>query len=708
MEDGLTNADEGYKPDLPALKRMYEESQTLTYDARIQEQKDGDYYDGYQLTREEKRILRGRKQPDNTWNFTRLAVNGTLGVIKQGSTDPRAYPRNPQDEDSADVASKTLQYIADTASFDSTKIDFAKDYLVPGTGAVIVGVDDDLKVTVEPIRREEFFYDPRSRRQDFSDARFMGMAKWQWAADVKAEYPGKATEIDGCFGGSDFLTDDLTEDRPRDGTKAVAWVHKREMRLMVVEIYYREGKTWRRCKFTAGVDLESGESPYLNDKKQPICPIEAQSCYVDRENNRMGIVRDMRGPQDEINKRSAKLLHLLNTRQIQESAPGAGMGDADTARKEAARPDGVLPSGWQVVPQADVVSGQALLLQNAHQAMSRFSPNPAILGREGENQSGRANQVRQQAGMTEQAIIFGGIEEWELRVYRQMWNRARQYWTAPMFIRVTDDEGAPDFIGINQPPSLEGPDGQPQPLEAMPDPNGQPDEQGQVPQLMVQGKPAFQGPDGQPVLGYENSLAELDVDITLDTTPDVANLQAEQFALMTELAKMYGPQEIPFEDLLEVSTMPNKRKVIEKRKARAEQAQEGQEQSPQMQMQMQAAMTELAKLQAEVAKLQAETELTRAKTQTEAVRPELEAAKLEHQERAAETDAHFRGAEMERGDLQHDTDTQFRAAEMQRGDEQRDTDAAFRQAEMEQGDRQFSEGQAAQERLAAMKPPPGQ
>jgi hypothetical protein len=104
--------------------------------------------------------------------------------------------------------------------------------------------------------------------------------------------------------------------------------------------------------------------------------------------------------------------------------------------------------------------------------MERFAPNPAILGRQGENQSGRSNLIRQQAGMTEQAIIFGGIEEWELRVYRQMWNRARQFMTAPDFIRVTDDEGSPEFIGINQPPSMKGPDGEP-----------------------------VMGPDGQPVRG---------------------------------------------------------------------------------------------------------------------------------------------------------------------------------------------------------------
>ncbi|MEA5212586.1 hypothetical protein, partial [Xanthomonas fragariae] len=147
-------------------------------------------------------------------------------------------------------------------------------------------------------------------------------------------------------------------------------------------------------------------------------------------------------------------------------------------RKEAARPDGVLPSGVQIVNQSDKSAGESQLLAEAKSEIERMGPNPAVLGRTGESQSGRANLIRQQAGMTEQAIVFGGIEDWELRIYRQKWNRARQYWTPPMFIRTTDDEGAPDFIGVNQPkgePIMDPATGEPaidpktgEPMEAPP------------------------------------------------------------------------------------------------------------------------------------------------------------------------------------------------------------------------------------------------
>ena len=565
---------EGYKPNLPSLRKMFEEASDLTKTARLESRKDGDYYHGYQWTKEERDALQRRKQPDSVFNRIRPAVNGTLGVLQQGATDPRAYPRNPGDEDAADVASKVLRYVADDNQFDNLKIRVARDYLIGGTGAAIVEVDGEMKVKITDINAEEFFADPRSRREDFADARYLGVAKWQYADDVAARYPESAKGIEDALEGSIGAVDDTFEDRPTDASNTVAWTDRKKRRVMVVEIYHREGDRWFRCVFHSGGVLEAGESGYLNERGVPSCPIEAQSCFVDRENNRYGIVRDMRGPQDEINKRRSKLLHLLNASQIQAVDPSAVEVDSNTARAEAAKPDGVIPFGWQKVPTSDVAAGQAQLLAEAKAEIERMGPNPAILGRQGESSSGRAQLVRQQAGLTEQAVIYAGVEAWELRIYRQIWARVRQFWTAPMFIRVTDDEGAPEFIGVNQ---------------------------------------VEQGFDemGFPVQSMQNQLGQMDVDIMLDSVPDTANVQQEQFETLVELARMYGPQEVPFDDLLMLSAMPGKREVMDKRKGRAEQAGQAQQQMQQMQAQL-----AQAGMQADIENKQADTALKAAKAET--------------------------------------------------------------------------------------------
>jgi hypothetical protein len=330
------------------------------------------------------------------FNRYRKSINGTLGVLDSGATDPRAYGRNPGvDEDAADVVSKALRFVADLNDFHELRLECAYDFLVPGTCAAIVEVDDNDRPTAKQIRWEEHFHDPRSRKKDLSDARYQGVAKWMYADQLTALYPKKSKEIeDALQSGAPIALGDTFEDRPRDSQSN--WIDARRRRLMVVEIYHMDGKGWNRCVFHAGGILEAGPSPYTDEKGKTECPIVAQSCYVDRENNRMGVGRDLRSPQDEFNKRRSKLLHETNNRQMQASPTRWGKWrlatDADLVRKEAARPDGVIPPGWQPVQRTDIWSAQFNLLTLAETELDRQGPNPAILARGATSASGRSNR----------------------------------------------------------------------------------------------------------------------------------------------------------------------------------------------------------------------------------------------------------------------------------------------------------------------------
>jgi hypothetical protein len=140
----------------------------------------------------------------------------------------------------------------------------------------------------------------------------------------------------------------------------------------------------------------------------------------------------------------------------------------------------------------------------------------------------------------------------------------------------------------------------------------------------------------QVVLGYDNSLAELDVDIVLDVTDDTATLAAEEFQTLSELARIYGPQEVPFDDMLELSSLPDKRKLIEKRKARAEAAQQQGGQGQQMQMAgsgrdagnpLKRNRKTADLKEAQTQKTVAETAQIGVATQNEAIRPHVEAVR---------------------------------------------------------------------------------
>jgi hypothetical protein len=546
-------------PDIDRLRRRFDEARTDANESRTKANKDRDYYDGpKQLDSDIRTILKNRGQPPIYTNRVRPAVNGVLGVLESSRMDPRAYPRNPDDEGSADVASKTLRYIADDCHFQDTQQDVAENFLIEGTGAVLVEMEGQ-KIIATQIRWEEFYFDPYSRRADFKDARYMGVAKWKDAAEVRQKWNVRVNEIGDPLAATN-VTGTTWEDRPETG---LGWVDRKRRRVMLVEEYAIEEGQWMRLVYIGTGVLEYGVSPWLDEKGQPCNPIEAVSCYVDRENNRYGMVRDMIPIQDEVNASRSRSLHLMNSRQIQQTDPLAAPVDADTARQEAAKADGIIPAGWQMVPTSDMAQANILRNQEAKSEIERMGPTPAIIGRqETSGASGRARLVSQQAGLTELARPMGRLNGWGLRVYRQFWNRARQFWNDPMWIRVTDNIRAPEFLKVNEPimgPVMQpaaGPDGQPQIDPA----TGQP-------QMMP----------GIGVVGMKNRLAEMDMDIILEMTPDTANLQQEVFSDLKELVAsgidVFDPR---FELMIEMSPLEDKQRILEvlgKKRAEAQQAQ---------------------------------------------------------------------------------------------------------------------------------------
>ena len=618
---------------LSSLKRMLDESRSALEKPRTESLRARDYYDGKQLSTTQRNVLKKRKQPETIRNRIGPAIDGVLGLLEQAKVDPRAYPRNPQDEESADVATKCLQYVADQNRFHKMKLDCADNHLVEGACALIVEADDNGDVKLNQIRFEEFFYDPYARQADYADARYMGVAKWMYARDLARLFPDFETEIYSTINASTVIAGDVTWDDKPDSL--IPWIDKKMKRLMVVEMYHREGQ-WMRSLFCAAGVLQSDVSPYVDDNGEPMNPIEASSCFINRELERYGLAARMISLQDELNARASRGLHLLNSRQLYVNDPDRPPEvDANTARAEAAKADGVLPAGYAVSPTTDMASGNLSVMQEVSQSLDRLAPTPAILGRaDGSSQSGRSRLVLQQAGMTEIARPLGRFEDWENRVYRQIWLRIKQFWTAQKYIRVTDEEGAPEFLQINEPIYARQPLTLPDGSVAVNPETGEP-----MTQVVMQPQ-MVPGPDGRPqvdpmgqpvvqmapvVIGYDNRVADMDMDVVVDTVPDTANLAVEQFQMLSQLAQAYGPEKVPFEVLLELSSLPNKRQV-------KEMLEKGQAVPPEvMQAQAQAMQTEQAERQADIEKTQSETAKNMASIEQDRADTLLEALKLDQQ-----------------------------------------------------------------------------
>jgi len=624
--------DEMEPPNVERLERMFDEARDLTDRARAKQQQCQDYYDNKQLSGEVIKILYDRKQPPVVDNRIAPAIDGILGVIEGAKVDPRAYPRNPEDQGNADVATKLLRFIADISRWQQTKLDCAEDYLKQGLTAAIVEWDGR-QIRVEQIRWETFFYDPKSRKHDFSDAKYLGVAKWMYADEVRQLFPERTRAIGDVCTTRENSADETWEDRPVDQIK---WVDKRRNRVLVVEIYYKHGSEWLRCVFCAAGWLEYGKSPYVNVLTgETRCPIEAQSFKVDRENNRYGPIAAMITMQDEVNARRSRGLHLFNNRQVQNVDLNAPPVDADTVRAEMARADGVVPMGWQAVPTNDMAAGNLQLLAEAKDSLSRMVPVALAQDlREGSASSGRARQVAQQAGLTQFGRGFGRLEDFEERIYRQFWLASQQFITDQMAVRITDNPRAPEFLKVNVP--IMGQVVQQQPIT---DPaTGQPVID------PATGQPAMQMVPGIGQVGVDKQISAMDMDIIIGTTPDTIALEQEVFDSLMELVRggvdPFSPQ---FELLIEMSPLPDKVRILERLKSFREEVQQQQAQAMQQQQEMQARAQQIGEAQAQ-ADIQAKTAnaaLTDAKTMQTRVETEksaldgLLANHLEDQQQAA-------------------------------------------------------------------------
>lgn len=527
---------------LSRVRSMFEEARQTLDHARAQSEIDYDYFHGIQWSASEQAELRRRRQPVVTFNLVRSKVESLCGVEENTQTSPKAWPRTPADENAAKVATDTLRYVTDINRFDKTRVDVLRDMLIGGTGAALIevtpkGEEQRPEITIRRLRWESFLYDPYSRECDFSDARYLGVAQWMDEADILSLYGAEAQEaVEGAIFdaglGAAASREDI-EDRPNWG-----WGDARRRRALVVELFHKESGIWHHTVFTGSGIIRSGISVYRDGDNQPACPIEAVSAYVNRENERYGVVRDMRSPQDEINHRRSKLLHLLNTRQTFRKEGAIATRDPQALRRELNRPDGDVVIAKNAVWGQDVgiidthsmSEGQAQLLEEAKGFLDRLGPNSALLGRDNDiSQSGRAILAQQQAGLAELATLFAAHNDWVLRIYRQIWARARQFWTAPMFIRVTDDFQSPQFIQINEPI-----------LDEM-------------------NQPVLNPQTGQPFM--RNRIAEMGVDLVVDRSPLAMNLQIEEFRTLAELAA--AGIAIPPNVLIMASTLRNKQALLE-------------------------------------------------------------------------------------------------------------------------------------------------
>lgn len=538
--------------DLARLVGWFESWEQSTEEIRKERERERDFYDGKQWTPEEVARLKKRKQPVVTYNRIAPKINSLIGLEESRRQEPRAHPRNtPSDDQSAGAATDALKFVLDRQNWKDTCSAAFKNHAIEGTCGVDVAVEQkpngEYEVTIKHIPWDRHWGDEHCRDLGFETGKYNGQCVWMDLEDAIDKYP-QSREI------LEQASNSTIEGNTYDDTPRTRWVDPKRKRIRIVDCWSKEhGKTYYSC-FTKGGLLERMESPYVDPDGQPDDGYVFHSCFADREGGRYGMVKNWISVQEEINKRRSKGMHLLNSNRVQMER--GAVEDVNKLKRELADPEGVIETRpgmeLKVLDNKEMADAQLALGQEAKQEIDSVGVNAALAGTERRVMSGRALEQRSEQGLNEVGPVFSTFNSFQIRVYRKVWNRIKQFWTAEKWITITEDEKNVRLVGLNVPMTL----GE-QLLDEVRREQG---DEAVTPEMEQQAK---MDPQMQQVVGVRNNVGRLDVDIRIDKAEASASLQGEQFDRLAEIAPNAAnmPPQL-FQALVEASSLRNKEKIM--------------------------------------------------------------------------------------------------------------------------------------------------
>lgn len=622
--------------------------------ARYEMSLDRDFYDGLQWSEEDRQILEARGQVATVFNRIKASLDWIIGSEKRTRVDHKVLPRTDDDVNGADIKTKLLKYLGDVnkSSF-SRSLAFA-DSTISGVGWLEDAIRSDPTEEALYSRYEDWrniWWDHLAVQRDMSDARYVFRSKWTDVDIATAMFPDRATSIKAAahslsiYDASDedefyWLSGQTTTDGRQIGYQSsfddAFNVDNRRDRVRLIECWYRmpanvkvmrgfprtEGQIFKpgdefhqelvqgghvslydclkmvvKCAMflgstttSSGCLLQDIDSPYVHNRF-PFTPIW---CYR-RGRDRMpyGVVRNLRDPQEDLNKRRSKALFILSSNGM--IADEDAFEDWDDAIEELARPDRILKkkkgAEVELLNETTLVEEHIMLARDdAEYIQSVSGVTDENLGRQTNAVSGKAITARQNQGTLTTAEIFDNYR-YSVQIQGEIdLALVEQFYDEEKIIRLTGPRGQAEFFAINQMVT---------------------DEYGQ-PQLM-------------------NDITATKADFLVSDQDFRESVRIAMFEAMMDLCGQL-PAEITLQVLdmvVDLSDLPGKEELVKRiRSINGQQDPDEPEDSPeamarqeaqaeQQGIEKQAMMNQLAEQEAKVKKLLAEVELLVEKVKTE-------------------------------------------------------------------------------------------
>lgn len=533
--------------------------------------------------------MREAGRPAITINRIRPVINLLCGYASQNETEPDFLPRSEEDDRISRVAKGITKYCLDRANYQRNKGKCFRDKIICGLANYWVSYEFDYTkldgtIQIERVSPFDAFIDPECKKDDLSDAQYVGRYSWEGTAKLKQVYPDKSDEIDTLRHKYDDTEQEAGIIETVDGE--ALWYNDSYNKIRVVQYWYKEyGKKHvfmtkeglvdeenplftvlmaigkkptsipdtkiRYATFADDVLLEEGESPYKHGK----FPLVREYCYytgelAEDELEPAGVVRDIKDAQRELNKNRSQRMHVVNQQSLGVKF-WSGVNDDNfkkIIKRDSNKPGANiwLPTGATFqdgTPAMDSNINLSLEQQASNDFYSISGITPESLSGSVGVMSGKAIDLRQSVTTVQTAGIFEQAKEAERQIVKLLWGEKNAPGLIPQFynqekaMRILGDDGKKEFVQIQ--PEL----GRPMQEQIITDPFGQPklDE------------------EGNPIKQVLYDLSCFDFDIVISTSQASATARKANLYQLLE-AKKSGV-DIPMDIILDFMDFPEKEAV---------------------------------------------------------------------------------------------------------------------------------------------------
>lgn len=487
---------------------------------RLQMAIDHDYYDGDQISDSEAAKLEERGQAPLVFNEVKVGLDWITGAERRDRTDWRVLPREESDGKMAEIKTDVLKFVSDTNDLPFIRSQAFTEAAIAGLSFLEDSLNSDATSDILYAGHESW----RNCLHDSYDPSLTGKGwryffRWRILdLDVaKHAFSNRNEELEEASAGADQLFYDEQEelwylgerltDRSRYApfrrtaiTQMVSDIYNRRERVKVYECWYREpmeaqvlrggpyhGEVYDEthqgqggsvdrgeadivpswimrvhvCYFTERHILSKGASPFKHNDF-PFTPIY---CFRrGRDGMPYGFVRNVRDPQDDLNKRMSKSLFLISVNQLitEKSAfDSEGEYTLQHAIDNASNPNGVFimaDGSKKFELRRDYAEEQAQMMHvglDRQFIQSGQGVTDELLGRKTNAISGRAVEARQNQGTQVTSGIFDHYRLAKQLSGQKQLSNIETFYTMPKVLRLIGQRKAQGLIqlpGVSEQP----------------------------------------------------------------------------------------------------------------------------------------------------------------------------------------------------------------------------------------------------------------